>query len=90
MNPTTQTPPQANNPITNDYLVTTQVNPSTLPADLVSSDLDAIKAAETSMQDKSSNQTLNAPPKARPKPKLDPNIPQELQALQLKNPFKGI
>lgn len=79
-----------NNQIINDFNVTVKVDPSTLPQSQINNDLDALKSAEDMMTGKSSKISipLNVP---RPKPisAIDSNQPQELRALQLKNPFRG-
>lgn len=83
-----QTQQQNNNQITDDFNVTVKVDPSTLPQNQVSDDLNALKQAETFMTGKVSDTQLNVP-KPKPQSIFRTNQPQELQALQLKNPFRG-
>jgi hypothetical protein len=79
-----------NNQIINDFNVTVKVDPSTLPQAQVNDDLAALKSAEELMTGKSaiSSPTLNTP-KPKPISTIRSNQPQELRALQLKNPFRG-
>lgn len=82
---TTQT--QQNNPVTNDFNITKQVNPSTLPTNQISNDLDALKKAEEISSPTPSSPSLTQP--IQKKTISDPNIPQELTALHVQNPFTG-
>lgn len=79
-----------NNQIINDFNVTEKVDPSTLPQSQINSDLDALKSAEEMMTGKSikTSAALNVP-KPKPITAVNNNQPQELRALQLKNPFRG-
>ena len=80
-----------NNQIINDFNVTTKVDPSTLSQSQISSDLDALKAAEEMTTGKTSHvsSTTLSSSLSKPKVVINKNQPQELQALQLKNPFRG-
>lgn len=92
----TQQPTQTNNMVTNGYLLTTQVNPASIPQDQKKNDLDVLKSAEDFMTGKSDTAKLSSPlnmPRgvvpAQPTTSVVTNLPQELIALRLKNPFRG-
>jgi hypothetical protein len=75
------------NPLANDLHVSTQVDPSQLSKAQVTDDLSALLDAEKQLTESPKSTSLNTP---KPKPSVfNSNLPQELQALQLKNPFKG-
>lgn len=76
---------QTNNSVSNDVNVTTAVNTSSIPIDQLNNDLNALKEAEgeLTIDDTKKNSPI------LPKMKVDPNAPQELIALKLKNPFIG-
>lgn len=67
--------------------VTQMVNPTSIPDDKKKSDLDVLLQGEAFMTGKANGQSLSSP--ILPNAILSPDANQELDALKLKNPFRG-
>jgi hypothetical protein len=77
---------QTNNSVTDDVNVTAPVDTSSICQNQLNDDLLKIKEAE---EDLNIDKTGKNSSPILPKMKIDPNTPQELIALKLKNPFVG-
>ena len=77
---------QTNNSVCDDVNVTAPVDTSSICQNQLNNDLLKIKEAEEELN---VNKTGTNGSPILPKMKIDPNTPQELIALKLKNPFVG-
>ncbi|MCK9368783.1 hypothetical protein M0R04_02280 [Candidatus Dojkabacteria bacterium] len=77
---------QNNNSVTDDVNVTQQINTGSICQNQLNEDLNKLKVAEEEL---GPNEDAKKTAPILPKMKIDPNTPQELIALKLKNPFIG-